>query len=312
VTTATIEAGPAAPKLAAPPPARLPRRRRWSRRIPILPALLFTIVVTQMPFVVTLWYSLHSWDFLKPGSFKFGGLTNYRKAFGDQFFRAAAVHTVLITTTAVVVSIILGTGLAVLLDRRFLGRGVVRTLLITPFLIMPVAASLIWRHEFLDANYGLLNWLLRQIGFHNVAFTTRYPLFSVVLVLVWQWTPFMMLIILAGLQSQSLDVLEAAQVDGAAGRHIFRYLTVPHLRPYLELCVLLGSIYLLQNFDTVDQLVGGAPDARNLPYFIYQRSIGGGWKFGQASAFGVVVVIATIILATLALRVLSSLLRGDV
>jgi sorbitol/mannitol transport system permease protein len=308
----TVEARPAAPKEAPAPQAQVSRRRRWSRRIPILPALIFTIVVTQLPFVVTFWYSLHTWDFLKPGSFKFGGLTNYHKAFGDQFFRAAAVHTVLITTTAVVVSIVLGTGLAVLLDRRFPGRGVVRTLLITPFLIMPVAASLIWRHEFLDANYGLLNWLLRLVGFHNVAFTTRYPLFSVVLVLVWQWTPFMMLIILAGLQSQTADVLEAARVDGAAGRQIFRYLTVPHLRPYLELCVLLGSIYLLQNFDTVDQLVGGAPDARNLPYFIYQRSIGGGWKFGEASAFGVVVVIATIILATLALRVLSSLLRGDV
>jgi len=131
-------------------------------------------------------------------------------------------------------------------------------------------------------------------------------------VLVWQWTPFMMLITLAGLQGQTAEVLEAARVDGASAGSIFRYITVPHLRPYLELCVLLGSIYLLQNFDTVDQLVGGAPDARNIPYFIYQRSIGGGWKFGQASAFGVVVVIATIILATFALRTLSKLLQGDV
>jgi sorbitol/mannitol transport system permease protein len=267
--------------------------------------------VTQVPFVVTLWYSLHTWDFLRPGSFKWGGLTNYSRTFRDQFFRAAALHTVLITTGTVVISIVLGTGLAVLLDRAFFGRGVVRTLLITPFLIMPVAASLIWRHEFLDANYGFLNWVLHFFGIHGVAFTTRYPLFSVVLVLVWQWTPFMMLIILAGLQSQTLDVLEAAQVDGATGRDTFRFLTLPHLRPYLELCVLLGAIYLLQNFDTVDQLVGGAPDARNIPYFIYQRSIGGGWKFGQASAFGVIVVIATIILATLALRVLSHLLQGE-
>jgi polyol transport system permease protein len=267
--------------------------------------------VTQVPFLVTLWYSLHTWDFLKPGSFQWGGLTNYSKTFRDQFFRAAALHTVLITTGTVVISIVLGTGLAVLLDRAFFGRGVVRTLLITPFLIMPVAASLIWRHEFLDANYGFLNWVLHFFGIHGVAFTTRYPLFSVVMVLVWQWTPFMMLIILAGLQSQTLDVLEAAQVDGATGRDTFRFLTLPHLRPYLELCVLLGAIYLLQNFDTVDQLVGGAPDARNIPYFIYQRSIGGGWKFGQASAFGVIVVIVTIILATLALRVLSHLLQGE-
>jgi sorbitol/mannitol transport system permease protein len=311
VTTETKEVGPPATRQTeVERPPRL-RRQRWSRRLPILPALIFTIVVTQVPFLVTFWYSLHTWDFLKPGSFEFGGFSNYTDAFGDQFFRDAMLHTVIITTASVVVSISIATGLAVLLDRTFPGRSIVRTLLITPFLIMPVAASLIWRHEFLDANYGFLNWLLNRVGIKDVAFTTRYPLFSVVLVLIWQWTPFMMLIILAGLQSQTAEVLEAAQVDGARARHIFRYITVPHLRPYLDLCVLLGSIYLLQNFDTVDQLVGGAPDARNIPYFIYQRSIGGGWKFGEASAFGVVVVVATIILATLALRVLSKLFRGD-
>jgi sorbitol/mannitol transport system permease protein len=268
--------------------------------------------VTQLPFVVTIWYSLHNWDFLRPGSFHFSGLKNYFGPLSDQFFRAAVLHTVEITTITVLISIVIGTTLAMLLDRAFLGRGIVRTLLITPFLIMPVAASLIWRHAFLDATYGVVNWLLESIGYHRVAFTSKYPLFAVVIVLVWQWTPFMMLIILAGLQSQTSEVLEAARVDGASGSMIFRFITIAHLRPYIELCVLLGSIYLLQNFDTVDQLVGGAPDARNVPYFIYQRSIGGGWKFGQASAFGVVVVIATIILATFALRVLSKLLEGDV
>jgi sorbitol/mannitol transport system permease protein len=308
-TTRESPAAAPGPRRLGPPP--LPRRKRWARRLPILPALVFTIVVTQLPFVITLWYSLHTWDFLRPGSFKWGGLTNYTDSFGDQFFRAAVLHTVVITTVTVLVSIALGTGLAVLLDRAFIGRSVVRTLLITPFLIMPVAASLIWRHEFLDANYGFLNWVLHFFGIQSIAFTTRYPLFSVILVLVWQWTPFMMLIILAGLQSQTADVLEAAQVDGANGRQMFRYITLPHLRPFLELCVLLGSIYLVQNFDTVHQLVGGAPDARNVPYFIYQRSIGGGWKFGQASSFGVVVVIATIILATFALRVFLRLLKDQ-
>lgn len=287
------------------------RRQQWSRRLPLMPALIFTIVVTQLPFVITIWYSLHKWDFLTPGSFKFIGLKNYVKPISDQFFRAATLHTVVITGGTVVIAIVIGTALAMLMDRQFFGQGMVRTLLITPFLIMPVAASLIWRHGFLDATYGFLNWILRGIGFSNVAFTTRYPLLSVVIVLVWQWTPFMMLIILAGLQSQSGEILEAAQVDGASGITIFRHMTVPHLRPYLELGGLLGSIYLLQAFDTVDQLVGGAPDARNVPYFIYQRSIGGGWKFGQASAYGVLVVIATIILANVALRLISSLLESQ-
>ena len=128
---------------------------------------------------------------------------------------------------------------------------------------------------------------------------------------MWQWTPFMMLIILAGLQGQSGEVLEAARVDGASAGQTFRSITLPHLRPYMELGALLGSIYLIQTFDTVDQLAGGAPGARNIPYFIYQRSIGGGWKFGQASAYGVVVVFATIVIANLALRLISSLLEDQ-
>jgi sorbitol/mannitol transport system permease protein len=287
------------------------RRQQWSRRSPLLPALLFTIVVTQLPFAVTIWYSLHRWDFLKPGSFKFIGLENFIKPLTDQFFRAAALNTVIIVVGTVLISTFLGTILALLLDRKFFGQGFVRTLLITPFLIMPVAASLIWRHAFLDATYGFVNWLLELFGADRVAFTSRHPLPSVVGVLVWQWTPFMMLIILAGLQGQSGEVLEAARVDGANAIQTFRSITLAHLRPYLELGALLGSIYIVQTFDTVDQLAGGAPDARNIPYFIYQRSIGGGWKFGQASAFGVVVVIATIVIANVALRLISSLLEDN-
>ena len=287
------------------------RKQAWGRRAPLLPALIFTVVVTQLPFVLTIWYSLNRWDFLKPGSFKFTGLSNYTKPFGDKFFREAALHTIVIVVGTVLIGTALGTLLAMLLDRKFVGQGFVRTLLITPFLIMPVAASLIWRHAFLDATYGFVNWLLSLVGASPVAFTTRHPLAAVVGVLVWQWTPFMMLIILAGLQGQSGEVLEAARVDGASAGQTFRSITLPHLRPYMELGALLGSIYLIQTFDTVDQLAGGAPGARNIPYFIYQRSIGGGWKFGQASAYGVVVVFATIVIANLALRLISSLLEDQ-
>lgn len=287
------------------------RRQQWSRRLPLLPALVFTIVVTQLPFVITIWYSIHEWDFLRPGSFAFNGFENFTKPLGDQFFRQAALHTVISTVGTVLISCFLGTLIAMLLDKSFFGQGFVRTLLITPFLIMPVAASLIWRHGFLDATYGFINWMLQVLTFDRVGFTSKHPMFSVVLVLVWQWTPFMMLIILAGLQGQTADVLEAARVDGATAMQTFRSITLPHLRPYLELGALLGSIYLLQTFDAVDQLVGGAPGARNIPYFIYQRSIGGGWRFGQASAYGVVVVVATILIANVALRLISSLLEGD-
>ena len=215
------------------------------------------------------------------------------------------------TASAVILSLILGTLFAILLDRKFFGQGFVRTLLITPFLIMPVVAGLIWKNQMFNGLYGVLNWILNQFGFGSTEFVSKYPLWSIVTVLVWQWTPFMMLIVLAGLQSQPTDVLEAAKVDAATPFGVFRQLTMPHLRPYLELGTLLGTIYLVQVFDHIDVMTGGGPDSTNIPYYVYRRSIGGGWLFGQASAYSIVVVIFSIFIATIALRVLSGLLEGE-
>jgi sorbitol/mannitol transport system permease protein len=120
-----------------------------------------------------------------------------------------------------------------------------------------------------------------------------------------------MLIMLAGLQSQPADVLEAAEVDGAGAFGVFRQLTLPHLRRYLELGALLGSIYIIQAFDAVDVMTGGGPGSTNVPYFVYDESIGGGFRYGSASAYAIVVVIASIVIATFSLRVLSGLLKDE-
>jgi sorbitol/mannitol transport system permease protein len=107
------------------------------------------------------------------------------------------------------------------------------------------------------------------------------------------------------------DVVEAAKVDGSTPFGIFRQLTLGHLRPYMELGILLGTIYLIQVYDQIAVMTGGGPGSTNVPYFVFQRSIGGGWEFGLASAYSIVVVIASIIIATIALRVLSQLLKGE-
>jgi len=169
----------------------------------------------------------------------------------------------------------------------------------------------VWKTQVFNSSFGVLNWLLDSLWFERIEFVTRWPLWSIVSVLVWQWTPFMMLIVLAGLQGQDQSVLEAARVDGASSRAMFFQITLPQLRPYLELGILLGSIYLIQVFDYVDVITGGGPDSTNVPYFVFQRSIGGGWQFGQASAYSIVVVIASIVIATFGLRVLSNLLEGE-
>ena len=287
----------------------------WRRRLPLLPALLYVVLVTQLPFVVSIYYSFTNLkdktQSLIPEPTKFVGIDNYRAIFSDPFFRQAMWTSVKMTVLAVVLSLVIGTLFAILLDRKFLGQGVIRTLLITPFLLMPVVAALIWKQQMFSSLFGVLNKALDFLGFSSVAFISDHPLGSIVTVLVWQWTPFMMLIILAGLQSQPSDILEAADVDGATSFGVFRQLTLPHLRPYLELGALLGSIYIVQAFDAIDVMTGGGPGSTNVPYFVYQESIGGGFRYGSASAYAIVVVIFSIIIATLALRLLSSLFRDE-
>jgi sorbitol/mannitol transport system permease protein len=251
-----------------------PYSSAWRRRLPLLPALLFVVLITQLPFVVSIYYSFTNLkdktQSLIPEPTRFVGLDNYRQIFSDSFFRQAVWTSVKMTVLAVLLSLVIGTLFAVLLDRKFLGRGVIRTLLITPFLLMPVVAALIWKQEMFSSLFGVLNKVLTFLGLNSVAFISDHPLGSIVTVLVWQWTPFMMLIVLAGLQSQPTDIIEAANVDGASAFGIFRQLTLPHLRRYLELGALLGSIYIVQAFDAIDVMTGGGPGSTNVPYYVYQ------------------------------------------
>ena len=284
---------------------RRTKESAWGRRAPLLPALIFTILTTQLPFLLTLWYSMQSWNLVRPGSEQFVGLSNYVDVLQDSQFRGAIVNTIVITGSCVVVSLLLGLGLAVLLDKEFVGRGVVRTLLITPFLVMPVAGALLWKTTMFDPLFGILNWVLGPFGAGETDWVSEYPMISIITALVWQWTPFMMLLLLAGLQSQSKEVLEAAQVDGATPFRTFVSVTLPHMRRFIELSVLLGAIYVVNTFDQIYMMTQGGPGTAtsNLPFYIYQRAFLG-FDVGQAAAMGVVVVIGTIIVATFALRLI--------
>jgi sorbitol/mannitol transport system permease protein len=290
------------------------RRDAWIRRTPLLPALVFLVIVTQLPFVATVVISFVNWNALYPDERHFTGFSNYRAVLTDATLRASIVTTVILTVAVILISLILGLSIALLLDRKFMGRGAVRTMMIAPFLVVPVAAALLWKHALYNPEYGLLNGLLidagRLFGVHlpQPDWITDMPRSAVVISLVWQWTPFMMLILLAGLQSRPADAMEAARVDGAGGWAIFRYVTLPHLRQYLELGALLGSIYVVQNFDAVFTITSGGLGTANLPYTIYQTFYQA-HDYGRASAAGVVVVIGSIIIATFALRVVSSLFK---
>lgn len=307
----TISGGPGNQKQAKS------RAAAWVRRAPLLPALIFVIITTQLPFAVTLFVSFFNWNSLRPNDRGFAGVSNYVQVFADPDLRHSVWVTVLLTASVVLLSLAIGLAIALLLNQKFIGRGVVRTLLIAPFLVVPVAAALIWKHAVLNPAYGLINGLLtglwNMFGADNppqLDLLTDQPLAAIIVSLVWQWTPFMMLILLAGLQSRPADAIEAAQMDGANAWHVFRYITLPHLRQYLELGGLLGAIYIVQNFDAVFTLTSGGLGTSNLPYAVYKTFYIAN-EYGVASAAGVVTVAGSLVVATFALRTVFTIFKKE-
>ncbi|WP_394771687.1 carbohydrate ABC transporter permease [Lacisediminihabitans sp.] len=278
------------------------KKARASRAL-VLPALVFSVILTQVPFLVTIYFSLLNWNQLRPSEIKFAWFKNYAVVFTGPDFLPSLFATVVITGSSVILSLLLGLFFAVLLDRKFVGRGLARTLMITPFLVMPAAAALIWKWSLLDVNVGMVNWGLHLFGLPAIAWNTDLPVVTIIMMLTWQYTPFMMLILLAGLQSQSREVLEAASVDGAGPWRTFQWMTLPHLRQYIEIATLLGSIMLLQAFDPIAIMTKGTGGTKTLSYLLYERAFIG-LDVGQAAAFGVVTVAVTIGVATIALRTL--------
>jgi sorbitol/mannitol transport system permease protein len=280
---------------------RIERKRAWANRALLLPALIYAIVLTQIPFLVTIGYSTTRWNLLYPQDRAFVGLDNYTSVFSSGDLWPSVKATFLITGFSVGGALLCGLGFAILLNRTFRGRAVARTLMITPFLLMPAAAALIWKYSMFDTNIGMINWALTSVGLPEVSWSTNHPMATVVIVLIWQFTPFTMLILLAGLQGQSLEVLEAARVDGASTLQTFRYLTVPHLRQYAEISGLLGTIIILQIFDPIAILTKGTGGTKTLAYLLYERAFIG-LNVGEAAAYGVVIVVLTIIVASITLK----------
>ena len=268
--------------------------RRW---LP-LPAIVFMIAVTQAPLIFTLGFSLERWNLLRPKRRKFLGLDNYPDVLTDPNFFTIIKTTLIITVAVVVATLILGMLLALLLNRDFPGKGIVRTMLITPFLIMPTVSAVLWKNVLFNPAFGLLAAAFAMLGLPRPDMLQDLPLFSVVIVTVWQWTPFMMLILLAGLQSLDHDQIEAAQIDGGGPITLFRHIVLPHLQRYIELAVLMETLFILSIFGVIFVLTSGGPGIQttNLSYGIYQEAFQR-WDIGEASAMGIfAIVLANIVL----------------
>jgi sorbitol/mannitol transport system permease protein len=279
----------------------------------LFPALVYLAVMTQAPFILTLWYSFHTWILTSPElGHPWVGLDNFRYTLTeDVIFRTAFVNTLVITAAIVIASLLLGLVFALLLNRSFPLRGVARALLIAPFFVMPTVNAVVQKNLFLNPIFGLVNWVMTSLGFNRVDWLAVHPKLSIVTMATWQWAPFMMLILLAGLQGISDEVREAARIDGAGPIMEFRRVTLPLLGPYFELAVLLGLIYILQLFAEIFVATQGGPgtETTTVPYYVYQ-TISQANDVGTSSAQAVLAIIYSSIIAALLLRLLTRTFRG--
>lgn len=281
--------------------ARRPRMRGWGERYIqywlVLPALLTMCAVLVYPLAYSLWISFFDWNITSVGR-PFLGLRNYVEALTNASSQFIFVQNIAFTVICIALEFAIGMALALLLARQFAGRGLARTLLLLPMLTAPVLAGFNFRWIFND-RFGLANQLLIQLGLQPYAWLADANLARAVIVLVtiWQGIPFMMLLLLAGLESLPTSPFEAAIVDGASAWQRFLHISLPLLRPVIVVAVSLRVIDLFRTFDTIYIITFGGPGHATelLPFYIYRAAFSSG-RFGFASALSYIVLALTLLL----------------
>lgn len=295
----------------------LPRpRTRSSARGPntlwlLGPAMLVLIVWTQVPFLLSIYYSFQRYNLLYPDRKGFVGLANFASLITDPIFRVSLIHTLVLVGSVLLVTVAVGLLLAVLFYQEFPGRALARTLVISPFFVMPVVSALVWKNMLMHPVYGLFAWIANSLGFKPVDWLAQYPMLSIILIVSWQWIPFAMLLTLTGMQSLSREQLEAAKIDGANAWQEFRYIIVPHLAQTLSVVIMLETIFLLTIFAEIYTTTSGGPglETTTLPYLIYLKGFNDN-NIGIASAGAVFAVILANLVAIFVLRLIGRNLQG--
>jgi multiple sugar transport system permease protein len=280
-----------------------PTQRRGEALLLIGPAVLYLIAFSVYPLVTSLIRSFESYN-PRTTSWRWIGLANYRQLFSDAEFWHTVEHTFVFTFGAVAIQVVLGTALALFFNQKLRGAMLVRGILILPMLLTPIVVGLMWR-ALLNPNWGMLNWIANELGFHNVQWLSDpgTALRTLILVDCWQWTPFVFVIVYARLQALDQEVFEAGSVDGATWFQRTRYLTLPMLMPAIVFAAVFRGIDAFRTFDLVYGLTNGGPiqATTTLSFESFQN----GFEFlhyGYASAVAYVMVIVAAIGVTILFR----------
>jgi sorbitol/mannitol transport system permease protein len=271
-------------------------RRRRSRFLS-LPAILVVAVVTQAPILATLGLSLIRWIVIRPDlGITFIGLDNYAELFSSRDFYEVVLNTVVITVVSLAVCTALGILFGLMLNHDFPGVNIVRTLIISPFFVMDAVAGIIWRTMLLNSSFGWNGYFASLLGVGPFDFFGVHSLLTITVLIVWQWTPFFVLILLAGFQNIPPEILDSARVDGIGWLKELVFIRLPVIMNHIEVAVLLGLIFVLKAFGLIFVTTRGGPgySSANLPYYVYKTAFLG-WDVGHAAAVAVVTVAITLI-----------------
>ncbi|MDV6374991.1 carbohydrate ABC transporter permease [Deinococcus arenicola] len=299
----TIAARPTTTTASQPAPKR---GFKFTPGVMIWPAMLYLILTTQVPFFMTVYYSFFKYNLVIPDDRPFIGFGNYVSLLTNPQNLLIVWNTIVLAGGTLILTLLIGGILAMLLNREFAGRALLRTLMISSFLVMPIVTAVIWKNMLLNPVSGFFSWVLSSLGLQPVDWLAQFPMASVITMITWEWTPFAALILLTGLQSLPDDQLEAARLDGASPLQEFQHIVMPHWAQAIQVVVLMETIALLQVYGEIYGSTSGGPGlaTTNLPYFIYQKAFAE-YNIGLASAAGVLTVILTNILAVYLLRMIS-------
>lgn len=271
----------------------------------VAPALLFVVAVIFIPVINAILMSFQSYDLRRPGSIGFIGLENYIETIGDSQFWASLQRTVIWVVCAVGLQFVLGFLLALLLNKSFRGRGVVRAVSLIPWVTPGVLIGLMWRWIF-DGNFGVLNDLLLRLGVieDKIPFlaqtTTSFP--AVITAIVWQGIPFFALMLLAGLQGIPGELYEAADIDGASGAQKLFRVTIPSLKNTIYVTTLLRIIWVANSVDVIYNMTEGGPANSSQTLSVYIFLKGNQLNLGYSSTMAVLLALLLSLVAVPYLR----------
>ena len=267
-----------------------------------VPAAFIVAAVILFPWLFTLVMSVNDWKV--SGNVYWVGFANYLHLMRDERFLWSVARTLYFTTAAVVLPVLIGLWAAVCFARKFPFRGPARTLFIMPMMATPVAIALVWTMMF-HPQLGVLNYLLTSVGLppSSWVYNANTVIPTLVMVETWQWTPLVMLIVLGGITSLPIDPYEAAEIDGATGWQMFRYITLPLIQPFIIVATVMRIIDALKAFDTIFVITNGGPGtaSETINMLLYQTAFGY-YDLGYASAMVVVFFVLIMLLSLILLR----------